>query len=43
MIQDAHVARHDFVFQYSTSGYIDTITMIGYDNHSALEKVKRRI
>lgn len=39
MIQNAHVAGYDFVFEYSASRNIDTIAVIGNNDHSALWKM----
>lgn len=38
MIQDAHVARHDFVLQDGAGGYVNTIAVISYNNHGALKR-----
>lgn len=38
MIQNAHVAGYDFVFEYSAGRNIDTIAVIGNNDHSALWK-----
>lgn len=39
MIQNAHVAGYDFVFEYSAGRNIDTIAVIGNNDHSALWKM----
>lgn len=38
MVQDTHIARNNFILQYGTSRYINTITMIGNNNDSTLKR-----
>lgn len=38
MIQDTHVTGHDLIFQNSSSWNINTISMVGDNNHSSLKK-----
>lgn len=37
MVQDAHIARYNLVLQNGSSWDIDTIAMVGNDDHSALQ------
>lgn len=48
MIENAHVARHDFVFQDCTRWNIDSVTVICNDDNSSLfaheqTKMKKKI
>jgi hypothetical protein len=42
MVQDAQVARHDLVLQDRARRYVDTVTVVGNNDHSTLFKKKKK-
>lgn len=38
VIENAKVARYNFVFQHGTGGNVDSISVVGYDDDGSLEK-----